>query len=349
MIKARYYPYKLNFIRPSGTSRGVLTEKLSYIILLELDGKVGIGECGLLKGLSRDPIDDYEEQLKSISSVLQEREATWRKRYRMYPSIVFGIEQALKSLDCNNLVVFPSMFTDGKDKMSINGLIWMGSPAFMNEQIKAKIKMGYRCLKLKVGANDFKEEMDILQSIRREFSADDIELRLDANGAYNFADSLEMLKKLSKFNIHSIEQPILPNNWDMMAYLCENSPIPIALDEELIGCEDPSHLLSFIQPQYIILKPSLLGGWVESDTWISEAEKRNIGWWATSALESNIGLNAIAQWVYTKGVSMPQGLGTGQLYTNNINSPLKIDQDTLSYNPTFPWSALSCQSQIENA
>ncbi len=241
-------------------------------------------------------------------------------------------------------ILFPSNFTSGTKGITINGLIWMGEKQFMFDQIKSKIESGYRCIKLKIGAISFAEEIALLDYIRSQFSASDIEIRVDANGAFMPKTALEKLNKLATFDLHSIEQPIKQGQEDEMAKLCELTPLPIALDEELIGIhtiDEKSKLLSTIQPQYIILKPSLVGGLAASEEWITIAENQNIDWWATSALESNIGLNAISQWVFTKSNPMPQGLGTGQLFINNIDSPLYLKADELYYNPITQWQIIA--------
>ncbi|MDO4230146.1 MAG: o-succinylbenzoate synthase, partial [Capnocytophaga sp.] len=245
-------------------------------------------------------------------------------------------EQAFTSLESDNWYnLFPSDFTAGKDKIPINGLIWMGTPDFMKAQIKEKIAQGFNCIKMKIGAIDFQQEYQILKNLRNEFSAKDIEIRVDANGAFLPKNALEKIKQLSDLELHSIEQPIKAGQHEAMANLCEQTPLPIALDEELIGIFDhtmKTAVLEQIKPQYIILKPSLIGGYKNSEEWIYLAEKQQIGWWITSALESNIGLNAIAQWTYTLKNPMPQGLGTGALYTNNIPSSLFVENGFLCYN-----------------
>ena len=265
---------------------------------------------------------------------------------KTFPSIQFGVEQAFRSVVAPQWYeLFPSNFTKGKDAIPINGLIWMGSPDFMKEQIKEKLAQGFRCIKMKIGAIDFEEEYRILKALRNEFSASDIEIRVDANGAFQATEALRYLERLATLQLHSIEQPIRAGQWEAMAELCEQTPLPIALDEELIGIftrEEKQRLLREIQPQYIILKPSLIGGYSGSEEWITLAETLGIGWWVTSALESNIGLNAIAQWTYTLRNPMPQGLGTGTLYTNNIPFPLYVENGHIGFNPcervTFPFS-----------
>ncbi len=341
-MKATFRKYTLNFKRPSGTSRGILTEKDSWFLILEDQGKIGIGECGLLKGLSCDDVQGYEDQLQWVCGELEGGRIQLLPQLGRYPSIAFGLEQALRSLSARHpFELFPSDFTRGEDRIPINGLIWMGDREFMLRQVHEKLEQGFRCIKLKIGALDFESELDILQTIRKEYSADTIELRVDANGAFSAPQALEKLKRLSEMELHSIEQPIRPGQWETMRDLCMHTPLPIALDEELIGIGDVSRkeaLLQTIGPQYLILKPSLLGGYAACDEWIRLAEKTGAGWWATSALESNIGLNAIAQWTYLKAGGMPQGLGTGSLFTNNFNSPLSVGGGYLSYDSNMHWN-----------
>ena len=340
-MKANYYKHILNFKVPSGTSRGILKTKETWYITITKDDKKGIGECGILRGLSADDRPDYESQLKYTCQNIEKGLDVLYKENEEFPSIQIGLEMAFKSLEANDpFILFPSNFTNGNDAIPINGLIWMGDKAFMNRQIKQKIADGFDCIKMKIGAIDFQTELDILKGIRQNFSESDIEIRVDANGAFSTDSALEKLKRLSDFQLHSIEQPIQPKQWEDMAKLCENTPLPIALDEELIGVfndETKQILLNTINPQYIILKPSFIGGFKGSDTWISLAEKQNIGWWITSALESNVGLNGIAQYTYLKQNPMPQGLGTGSLFTNNITAPLQVKNGTLQYNTNLNW------------
>jgi o-succinylbenzoate synthase len=342
MMKAKYIRYVLDFKRPSGTSRGVMTSKETWFIILEENGNIGIGECGILRGLSVDDRIGYEDQLKWTCEHISKGLDTLLKELIDWPSIQFGLEMAFKSLRSNSpFVLFPSKFTDGLDAIKINGLIWMGDDKFMRQQIKEKIEAGFDCIKLKIGAIDFQTELDILKSIRKEFSPSDIELRVDANGAFKPNEALEKLKYLSEYELQSIEQPVKPGQIESMAALCEASPLPIALDEELIGVFDlqsKEQLLADIKPQFIILKPSLIGGYKGSEEWISTAEDLNIKWWITSALESNVGLNAIAQWTYTLGNLTPQGLGTGGLFTNNFHSPLNVKNGTLQYDISQQWN-----------
>jgi len=340
-MTATYKKYILEFKRPSGTSRGVLNHKDTWFLILEENGQLGIGECGLLKGLSSDDVTDYEEKLQwACSNIGLGKDALWTALMD-FPSIQFGVEQAFLSLESENpFELFPSDFTRKESPIAINGLIWMGDEAFMLDQIQQKIEKGFRCIKMKIGAIDFETEIAVLKSIRRKYTKDQIEIRVDANGAFSPKEALKKLTILSDLHIHSIEQPIRQGSILEMKYLCNESPLDIALDEELIGIYDVTKkekLLQTRQPKYIILKPSLIGGYQGSEEWIKLAEKINIGWWVTSALESNVGLNAIAQWVYTLKNPMPQGLGTGSLYTNNIESPLMVKKGNLYYQRNKNW------------
>lgn len=335
-MKATYQKYILNFKQPSGTSRGILKTKETWFLIIEDKNNYGIGECGILRGLSVDDRPDYEAQLKYTCKNIDKGLMFLLDKNIEFPSIQIGLEMAFKSYNAkDNFNLFPSKFTENEASIPINGLIWMGDEAFMKQQIQDKIKAGFKCIKLKIGAIDFETELGLLKGIRNHFSETDIELRVDANGAFSSENALEKLKKLSEFKLHSIEQPIKPQQYQEMAKLCEETPLPIALDEELIGVfsTNKKHtLLQTIKPQYIILKPSFIGGFSGSDEWISIAEKQNIGWWITSALESNVGLSAIAQYTYLKQNKMPQGLGTGSLFTNNFQSPLNVTNGTLEYN-----------------
>jgi len=339
--KAIFHKYILKFKQPSGTSRGVLRTKETYFIVISKGEKQGIGECGLFRGLSIDDKPDYEEKLNWVCNHINLGLEVLLTELIAYPSIQFGLEQAFLSLKSENeFSLFPSEFTLGKQSIEINGLIWMGDKAFMKSQIQQKIKEGFSCIKMKIGAINFEEEINLLKYIRREFSANDIELRVDANGAFLPNEALDKLKKLSEFDLHSIEQPIQQGQIQEMAKLCKETPLPIALDEELIGVFSlikKQELLQVIQPQYIILKPSLIGGYKNSNEWIQLSEENNIGWWITSALESNVGLNAIAQYTYSLYSKMPQGLGTGSLFTNNFQSPLEVHNGELQYNTAKSW------------
>ncbi|MHA7057323.1 o-succinylbenzoate synthase [Aquimarina sp. M1] len=341
-MKATYYKHILEFKRPSGTSRGILKTKETWFIVITSEGKQGIGECGILRTLSIDDRPDYEEKLRwTCKNIHLGVERLWEE-LKEFPSIQFGVEMAYKSFESRSpYALFPSNFTEGIEAIPINGLIWMGEKEFMKNQIVKKLDQGFDCIKMKIGAINFEEEIALLSYIRSQFSKDIIELRVDANGAFTPEDALGNLTQLSTYHLHSIEQPIKQGQLQDMKSLCKRTPLPIALDEELIGVFDVTEkkkLLLTIQPQFIILKPSLIGGFKGTQEWIDIANELDIGWWITSALESNIGLNAIAQYTYTLGSNMPQGLGTGGLYTNNIKAPLLVKEGTLQYQPTKNWA-----------
>jgi o-succinylbenzoate synthase len=341
-MKASFFPYRLEFKQASGTSRGILKSKETWFIKIEDEHATGFGECGMFRGLSCDDRPDFESKLKWVCHHIDLGLEQLLIELIDFPSIQFGLEMAFLDLlsDSSN-VLFPSKFTSGKASIPINGLIWMGDEQFMKSQIRSKIDAGFNCLKIKIGAIDFDTELSLIKAIRKEYDVETIELRVDANGAFSPLEAMEKLKRLSDFNLHSIEQPIRQGQHDAMAKLCAHAPLPIALDEELIGIHDVtkrSLLLQTINPQYIILKPTLVGGFSGSQSWIDLAEKQSVDWWITSALESNIGLNAIAQWTYQLNVNRPQGLGTGALYTNNIEAPLKIYNGRLIYEPSVKWT-----------
>lgn len=340
-MRATYKQHILEFKRPSGTSRGILKTKETWFIILEKEGKQGIGECGILRTLSVDDVPHYKKMLQWTCLNIHLGLSVLLEELKAYPSIQFGLEQAFLSLESEDKYeLFPSDFTKGKEAININGLVWMGDERFMKEQIQEKLKQGFSCIKMKIGAIDFDTELKLLKSIRKEFSKEAIELRVDANGAFAPNNALDKLNRLAELELHSIEQPIKPKQYQEMARLCEESPLAIALDEELIGIfnvTDKQQLLQTIQPQYIILKPSLVGGFKGSGEWIDSAGFLGIDYWITSALESNVGLNAISQWTYTLDSEMPQGLGTGSLYTNNIPSPLEVENGHLHYNPNLNW------------
>jgi o-succinylbenzoate synthase len=344
MIKAVYRYKEFRFRKAAKTSRGTLTGKKVYYLLL-YDDKIpfvyGIGECSLFPGLSMDDTAGFEKKLAEIVDLINRGWFNLKTPIYTYPSINFAIETALRDLETEgSKILYPSDFTEGKDFIRINGLIWMGTVSEMQKQIDQKLALGFSCLKLKIGGINTDEEIALLASLRRRYPVDDLEIRLDANGAFQPEEALELLYRLSEFHIHSIEQPILPSQLEEMAALCETSPIPIALDEELIGkhpIENKYQLLKLIKPHYVVLKPGLLGGIASCDEWIEVADQMNIGWWITSSLESNIGLNAVAQWCYTKKSLMIQGLGTGMLFENNIDSPLALAGEKLYYFPRKKW------------
>ena len=341
-MKAEHTKHLLKFKKPGGTSRGVLTEKKTWFLKIkDENGNTGIGECALFKGLSYDDRPDYEVTLEWVCKNIELGKDQLLKKLNEFPSIQIGVETAFLSLSGNDRQqLFNTDFSKGKQGIPINGLIWMGKPDFMHRQIDEKLEKGFSCLKLKIGAIDFAQELEILNSIRKRYSQDDLTIRVDANGAFQPADAMNYLEQLAELKIHSIEQPVKPEFINDLAELCRKTPLPIALDESLIGITDVTKKLSLlqtIQPQYIILKPSLVGGFNGTDEWIEIAENLNIDWWITSALESNIGLNAIAQYTSTKEIDKPQGLGTGSLFTNNIESPLEIKREELWFDTDKNW------------
>lgn len=343
-LKASFSPYRLEFVRPSKTSRGIMNYRDIWILKVwEKDNPevFGLGECAPLPGLSIETPKMIEDALIDVCHRPDEYSNWLSGELDHVPSVNFALEQALIDLQRGGKrLLFPSKFTLGHEQITINGLIWMGNPQYMIDQINEKIHAGFRCIKMKIGGISFADELKILRELRDTFGYDEIELRVDANGAFHADEALEKLEELAPLNIHSIEQPIKPGQWEDMADLCRLSPIPIALDEELIGETDrytKQELLESIMPSYIILKPSLLGGFQHAAEWIELAEELNIGWWVTSALESNIGLNAIAQWTFTLQNPMPQGLGTGQLFKNNFDSPLYVLHESLMFDPDKEW------------
>ena len=327
-------PRTLHFKQPAGTSRGVYNTRKSWFVEIEdseRPGCKGVGECAPLPDLSCDARPEYEKTLESVCRMI---ELTGNVNYEMlrpYPSILFGIETAMTDLqNGGNGLLFDTPFARGEEGITINGLVWMGTYDEMLARMEEKLKSGFHCVKLKIGAIDFFKELDLIKRIRQVYSKEQIELRVDANGGFTPQDTMSRLEALAQYDIHSIEQPIRQHQWPKMAALCRESPLPIALDEELIGVNVRSMkqaLLDTIRPQYIVLKPSLHGGIYGCREWIEMASERGIGSWITSALESNVGLSAIAHFcakTYGPGGSMPQGLGTGQLFTDNIPMPLQI-------------------------
>lgn len=325
----------LHFKQPAGTSRGVYTTRKIWLLTVEHDGRAAIGECAPLPQLSCDDIPDYEAVLRRFCDIIEATGSIPYDEMRNYPSMLFGVETALAQLSRTDGLLYDTPFSHGEEGIPINGLVWMGTHDEMLSRLKEKLALGFRCVKLKIGAIDFAKELDLIQHIRKHFSREEVELRVDANGGFTPDVALERLQELARYDIHSIEQPIMTHQWSEMAQLCQLSPLPIALDEELIGVnstDEKIRLLDTIKPQYIILKPSLHGGVAGTREWIALANERGIGSWITSALESNIGLNAIAQLaadIYGPQITMPQGLGTGMLFTDNIPMPLEIRNDCL--------------------
>lgn len=324
----------LHFKQPAGTSRGIYTTRQIWLVRLKDGKREGIGECAPLPDLSCDAISDYAEVLARFCEKFCQTGVLDDEALRDYPSMRFGLETALLNLR-HGACLFDTAFSHGEEGIPINGLVWMGNYEEMLYRMEEKLEKGFRCVKMKIGAIDFDQELELVKHIRERFSFHEVELRLDANGAFPYEEALYKLELLSQYAIHSIEQPIKAGQWAYMAELCRESPLPIALDEELIGVNDPemkAYMLHIIKPRYIILKPSLHGGMTGCREWIEAARELGVGSWITSALESNIGLDAIAQFashVYGDAIRMPQGLGTGQLFTDNIPMPLEIRGDQL--------------------
>ena len=334
--------YKLlHFLQPAGTSRGVYNTRLSFYLKLTSDEQpdvVGVGECATLPDLSCDamPPNEYERKLRTFCDEYERTGVIDYEAMRAYPSMLFGLETAVAQLNAKgSLNFFDTPFGRGEEGIPINGLVWMGTFEEMFERLEAKLKAGFRCIKIKIGAIDFDQELQLIRHIRSTFSRNDVELRVDANGGFTPEEALSRMEALVQYDIHSIEQPIKQHQWTEMARLCAATPLPIGLDEELIGVNERQkkiELLDTIRPQYIVLKPSLHGGMAGTEEWIQLARERNIGSWITSALESNVGLNAIAQLtasIYGTNIRHAQGLGTGQLFADNIEMPLKVIGDKL--------------------
>lgn len=354
-MKIDVVKYRLNFNFRAETSRGALTFKDSYFIKLTDDQHpeiFGIGECGPLPGLSPDLEGDLKSVFLHCEASCMGLERIGIEQFKKlipgnYPAVLFALETAMMDLrNGGKRIIYNNQFYNGNLEIPINGLVWMGKKDEMLQRIEEKLQEGYDCIKIKIGAINFEEELDLLKHIRSRFSKEEITIRLDANGAFSPKEAISYLDKLAKYDIHSIEQPIMAGDWKAMHEVCKYTPFPVALDEELIGLNEPDYktqLLDEINPQYIIIKPSLVGGLRESEEWIQLASQRAVGWWITSALESNIGLNAIAQFTANQKLEMPQGLGTGQIYKNNIQSPLTINNGNLLYDPKKPWDLSSIE------
>lgn len=336
-LAATYSKKELEFTERRYTSRGSLAKKTSFFITVKdiKNNKTGIGECSYLQGLSPELFETYEQKIQEVCDTIDDYNSWLTGKLDEYPSIQLGLETAVKDLASTNHILFDTPFARGEQPIIINGLIWMQSFEKMKQEADDKIAAGFNCIKLKIGAIDFKKELELLAYIRSKSS--DLTLRVDANGAFTPNEALDKLKALAKFNIHSIEQPIKAKQWEELKKLCATTPLPIALDEELIGVntiKEKTELLNSVKPQYLVLKPSLTGGFKGTSEWIKLAQERGIDWWITSCLETNIGLNAIAQFVSTYDNSMPQGLGTGKIYTNNVPSGLSLNKEELSHIPT---------------
>lgn len=343
MLKAAWSKYLLNFKQPATTSRETMTVRPTYFIKIWDDDdptRFGIGEAALFKGLSADDLPDYESVMEQCCRRMDDIARNLPPELDRYPSILFGLETAVADLKYSGKgIITDCRWTDGREPILINGLVWMGNYDEMLQRVEQKLSEGFHCLKFKIGGIDFAQEAEMIRQVRKSFSKDLIEIRLDANGGFSPADAMTKLEQLAQFDIHSIEQPIRQGQWAEIAKICRESPIPVALDEELIGVAPDSRekLVETIMPAYLILKPTLCGGMRGSDHWIRIAENHGVGWWATSALESNIGLNAIGQWISCKPTEMVQGLGTGALYMNNIPSPIEQIGESLFYNADNQW------------
>lgn len=344
MLKAEYRTRSLRFKAPAGTSRGTLAEKPSYFLFVyddEVPIAQGVGECSLIPDLSPEWEKDVERKLDELCANINEQERYIESGLQDYPALRFALEVALQDLSKNgSKELFPSAFTSGAKPIPINGLIWMDEPERMEAQIEEKIEQGFDCIKLKIGAREWKAERALLEQVREKHGPEEIQLRVDANGAFGKKEALKKLEELKDLDVHSIEQPIKAGKPKEMAELCEKAAIPVALDEELIGVNDPAKkrkLIEQVMPQYLILKPSLVGGFKGGSEWLDLAHEFGIGWWMTSALESNVGLNAIAQWCYKFKNPLYQGLGTGGLFVENVESPLKVENGQLWYDPEGEW------------
>lgn len=336
-MRLQFAPYILKFKEPAGTSRGVLTEKITCILRIFDENnptKFGVGEAAIFPGLSPEADDRFFYKLMELQANIRIGKSTDLLKF---PSLQFGLEQAIRDFTggCHG-IYYESPFVHGQKSIEINGLVWMGDFDRMIERIEQKLSSGFRCIKLKIGAIDWSKEVEMIKYIRDRYDADRLEIRVDANGGFDMDNVLPRLKRLADMGVHSIEQPIKAGTPALMRFLCEVSPLPIALDEELIGKytrEEKLNLLEEIKPAYIVLKPTLIGGYSGAQEWIDLANEHGTGWWVTSSLESNIGLNALAQWVATLHVQIAQGLGTGALFVNNFESPLYLEGDRLNYNP----------------
>lgn len=338
MYSIKITPRTFHFQHPAGTSRGIYTERKSWMLEMtndDLPGRKGIGECAPLPELSCDDIPEYEKTLRAVCDRFEQEGAIDYPMMRPYPSMLFGLETALLNLQSGSDILFDNDFSRGKVGITINGLVWMGDYDTMLRRIEEKLQQGFHCIKLKIGAIEFEKELDMVKRIRERFSHHEVQLRVDANGGFTFDEALYKLELLAQYAIHSIEQPIKARQWGYMAELCRESPLPIALDEELIGINIPemkAHVLNIIKPAYIVLKPSLHGGMKGVREWVDIANRQGIRSWITSALESNVGLNAVAQLaadIYGTSGIMPQGLGTGQLFTDNIPMRLEVKGEKL--------------------
>jgi len=344
MLRARWIERSLEPHFTLGTSKGSITTRTVWYLIAWQHARPevrGIGEAALFPGHSREFPADVKTKLLELCMDTSNWERRLTDDLVDVPSVRFAVEQCLRDLEAGGTkTLFPSEFTLGRQAIPINGLVWMGDKATMKQRIREQIEGGYTTVKMKIGAIGIDDELDLLKAVRAEYSANDLILRVDANGAFSAQQAPDVLKRLADLQVHSIEQPVPPGLYEVMTELCARTPIPIALDEDLIGLNTHDakvDLLDNLKPQYIVIKPSLVGGWAATQEWIDLAKARNIGWWITSALESSIGLNAIAQYTATLHVTMAQGLGTGKVYANNIPSPLLAEKGFLRYRPEEDW------------
>lgn len=293
------------------------------------EGHIGLGECAPLPDLSCDR--NAYTMVSDVARLINEALASpdYSEYLRPYPALLFALESAMYDMKKSD-VLYDTPFARSEEGIPFNGLVWMGSYDEMLAQVKKKILSGFRCIKLKIGAIEWEQEIELIRFLRSKYRKDNLELRVDANCAFTPEEAPAKLEELARYDIHSIEQPIATGQWKAMAELCRNTPLPIALDEELIGLNylhEKQAMLDTIRPQYIVIKPTLHGGISGSIEWVSEANKRGIGSWMTSALESNVGLRNVALLAarcYGPHVLFPQGLGTGQLFTDNIPMDLEL-------------------------
>ncbi|MCS6933922.1 MAG: o-succinylbenzoate synthase [Chitinophagales bacterium] len=340
---AWFVPYRLKFVSPILTSRGSMQYKTGFYVFLKHGARIGTGECSIIEGLSLESHAEARNELEELCHWVKKTQRAEEGKCR-YASVQFAWDSAIADLkNGGNKILYPSDFTAGKGKIPINGLIWMGDEEFMARQIQERAGAGFRCIKMKIGALPFEREVQLLDNFRRNYPPGKTELRLDANGAFTEKDVWEKLQQLAVFDVHSLEQPVPPGQHELMREICKSSPIPIALDEELIhiAAERAYDVIDYLKPAYLVIKPSLVGGFKVAEEFVQRAERLRIGWWVTSALESNIGLNALAQWVANRNVSAVQGLGTGLLYTNNVSSPLCVKDGYLLYDCSKEWGDIS--------
>lgn len=350
MLRARWIERTLQPRFELGTSKGPITARTVWYLIAwnsERPEVMGIGEAALFPGHSKEFPADVRTKLLELCMETSDWERRLNGDLVDVPSVRFAVEQCLKDLEAGGTkTLFPSDFTLGRQAIPINGLVWMGDKATMKQRIREQLDGGFTTVKMKIGAIGIDDELELLKAVRTEYGPDDIILRVDANGAFTALQAPDVLKRLADLQVHSIEQPVPPGQYEVMAELCADTPIPIALDEDLIGHNTHDakvDLLDNVRPQYIVIKPSLVGGWAATQEWIDLAKARGIGWWITSALESSIGLNAIAQYTATFNPSLAQGLGTGKVYANNIPSPLLAERGELRYRPEAEWDLSTLQ------